>query len=219
MRCKRRAKTHAPEREPLAFMIQNKSYIGIILLALLLTGGNMASAQPKTPRGVQPTYVSDTTIVLCKKSPVIKNTYEIRLVLFFAVNGKKNFELRVPINANVDGQLSALITQQGGKILKQDCSDFTVSVTHFDKDGKERDSWVVGDNHAWGSLIQSLHSPWLKSELKPNASFSRESLLRLEQELSKERISLKNIDNENIQEAMQRIVQECKVEGGYVLVQ
>jgi hypothetical protein len=200
-------------------MIQNRSRTSIILLALLLTGENMATAQPQTPRGVQPTYVTDTTIVLCKKSPAIKNIYEIRLVLYFAVKGKKNFELRVPANASVDGQLSVLITQQGGKILKQDCSDFTVSVTHFDKDGKERDSWVVGDNQAWDSLIQSLHSPWLKSELKPNASFSQESLLHLEQELSKERISLKNIDNENIQEAMQRIIQECKVEGGYVLVQ
>jgi hypothetical protein len=169
-------------------MIQKRSHTTIFLLALLLTGGNMASAQPQTPRGVQPTYVTDTTFVLCKKSPAIKNTYEIRLVLYFAVKGKKNFELRVPANASVDDQLSALITQQGGKILKQDCSDFTVSVTHFDKDGKERDSWVVGDKQAWGSFIQALHSPWLKSELKPNASFSQQSLLRLEQELSKERL-------------------------------
>jgi hypothetical protein len=182
-------------------------------------GKAVHSAQQQTPRGVQPSYVTDKSIVLCKSSLSIQNTYEIRLSLFFAVNGKKTFELRVPPNAVVERDVAALIAQHGGRVSHQDCSDFTVTFTHFDKNKKERDSWVLGDRVAWGSFRASLSSSWLRTELKPGASLSGQSLLRFKQELSQEAISHRNIDDESIQKALQRLIQECESEGGYLLVQ
>jgi hypothetical protein len=129
--------------------------------ALLVTGGNpVHSAQQQPPRGVLPLHVTDNSIVLCKSAPSIENTYEIRLTIFFAVKEKKTFELRVPPSAVVAPDLAALIAQQGGQISQQDCSDFTVTFTHFDKSKKERDSWVLGDRSAWDSFRASLHSPF-----------------------------------------------------------
>jgi len=177
------------------------------------------SAQQQTPRGVLPSHVTDNSIVLCKSAPSIENTYEIRLTIFFAVKAKKTFELRVPPSAVVAPDLAALIAQQGGRISQQDCSDFTVTFTHFDKNKKERDSWVLGDRSAWDSFCASLHSPWLRAELKPGTSFSGQALLRFKQELSGEAIRLRNIDDESVQQALQRLIQECESEGGYVRVQ
>lgn len=179
----------------------------------------MHSAQPERPRGVVPSYVTDKSIILCKSAPSIENTYEIRLTIFFAVNGKKSFELRVPPNAVVAQDLAALILQQGGQISRQNCSDFTVTFTHFDKSKKEKDSWVLGDRAAWENFRTSLHSSWLRTELKPGVSFTGQPLLRLKQELSGEVIRLQNIDGENLQHALQRLVQECESDGGYILVQ
>jgi hypothetical protein len=199
----------------------NRSLIRrLFFCTLLVIGGNsVRSAQQQTPRGVLPSYVTDDSIVLCKSAPSIENTYEIRLTIFFAVKGKKTFELRVPPNAVVAPDLAALIAQQGGRISQQDCSDFTVTFTHFDKNKKERDSWVLGDRSAWDSFRASLHSPWLRAELKPGTSFSSHALLRFKQELSGEAIRLRNIDDESVQQALQRLIQECESEGGYVRVQ
>ena len=178
----------------------------------------MHSAQQQPPRGVLPSHVTDNCIVLCKSAPSIENTYEIRLTIFVAVKEKKTFELRVPPSAVVAPDLAALIAQQGGQISQQDCSDFTVTFTHFDKSKKKRDSWVLGDRSAWDSFRASLHSP-LRAELKPGTSFSGQALLRFKQELSGEAIRLRNIDDESVQQALQRLIQECESEGGYVRVQ
>ena len=199
----------------------NRSLLGrLFFFTLLVIGGNSVhSAQQQSPRGVLPSYVTNDAIVLCKSATSIENTYEIRLTIFFAVQGKKAFELRVPPGAVVAPDLAALIAQQAGRISQQDCSDFTVTFTHFDKNKKERDSWVLGDRSAWDSFRASLQSSWLRGELKPGASISGEPLLRFKQELSREAIRQRNIDNESIQLALQRLIQECETEGGYIRVQ
>ncbi|MBI5753289.1 MAG: hypothetical protein HZA59_14275 [Hydrogenophilales bacterium] len=179
----------------------------------------MHSAQQQTLRGVQPSYVTDKSIILCKSSPSIENTYEIRLSLYFAVKEKKTFELRVPPKAVVAPTLSALIAEQGGRVSQRDCSEFTVTFTHFDKNKKEKDSWVLGDRAAWDSFHSSLRSTWLRAELKPGASFSSHPLQRFKQELIHEAIPFRNIDDESIQQALQRLIQECESDGGYILVQ
>jgi hypothetical protein len=199
----------------------NRSVIRCLFFCtLLVIGGNSVhSAQQQTPRGILPSYVTDSSIVLCKSAASIENTYEIRLTIFFAVKRKKTFELRVPPGAVVAPDLATLIAQQGGRISRQDCSDFTVTFTHFDKNKKERDSWVLGDRSAWDSFRASLHSSWLRAELKPGTSFSGQPLLRFKQELSGEAIRLRNIDHESVQQALQRLIQECESEGGYIRVQ
>ena len=192
----------------------------LLVSAMFVIGGNSVHSAPQQiPRGVQPSYVTDKSIVLCKSASSIANTYEIRLTIFFAAKNKKTFELRVPPSASVDQGLVILIKQQGGRILEQNCTDFTVSVTHFSKDGKERDSWVLGDRAAWDTFRSSLQSPWLRAELKPGTSVSGNALGRLKRELSVEAIHQRNIDDESIQQALQRLIQECESQGGHILVQ
>lgn len=187
---------------------------------LLATGEKSVHSTPQqTPRGVLPSYVTNNSIVLCKSASSISNTYEIRLSIFFAVNGKKQFELRVPPGAVVDPDLANLIKQQGGRISEQSCPEFTVSLTHFAQDGKEKDSWVLGDRAAWDTFRSSLKSAWLIEELKPGASISGQAIRRLRQELTGEVIRQQNIDNENVQQALQRLVQECESQGGHIRVQ
>lgn len=170
-------------------------------------------------RGVQPTYETDTKVVLCKSSPSIRNTYEIRLVIYFAVKSQKAFELWVPADAVIEPSITTLISKVGGSIRKQECRDFSISVTHFDSSEIEKDSWVLGDRDQWIRFKDALHSPWLKSSLKVGASFSSDLLKRLDEELSKEQVSLKNIDDENIQIALSRLIQECRSQGGSIVIQ
>lgn len=192
----------------------------LLFIILLVVGGNSVHAAPQqTPRGVQPSYVTDNSIVLCKSASSIANTYEIRLTIFFAAKGKKTFELRVPAGAAVDPSLASLIKQQGGRVSEQSCPEFTVSFTHFAQDGKEKDSWVLGDRSAWDTFRSSLKSFWLREELKPGASVSGQALRRLKEELAGELIRQRNIDDESIQEALQRLVQECEAQGGHIRVQ
>lgn len=179
----------------------------------------MHSSTQQTPRGVQPSYVTDDSIVLCKSAPSIENTYEIRVTIFFAVKDKKIFDLRIPEGARVDPSLAGLIKQQGGRISHKSCSDFTVSFSHFSKSGEEGDSWVLGDRLAWDSFRLSLKSSWLRDELQPGVTLSGQSLHRLMQELSGEDIRQRNIDDENIQQALYRLAQECDAQGGYIRVQ
>ncbi|WP_265214557.1 hypothetical protein [Herbaspirillum lusitanum] len=175
--------------------------------------------QSQNPRGILPTYVTSQEIVLCKVSPIVQNTYEIRLALFFAIEGKKTFKLVTPPNTDIENELLQSIVKFGGKVEYHDCKSFSVSVSHFDQNGLEKDSWVLGDEIAWASLLSSCSSAWIKAELKPGAKFGGESLLRFEQEISLEHIQHKNIDNEDLKLALQRIIRECKTHGGYVLIQ
>jgi hypothetical protein len=141
------------------------------------------------------------------------------LIILIAVRAQKVFELRVPPNAVVAPDLAALVSQNGGRITQQECNDFTVAFTHFDKNNEEKDSWVLGNRAAWEGFRASLHSPWLQTELKPGTSFSGPMLLRFKQELSGEAIRLRNIDDEDIELALQKLIQECESEGGYIRVQ
>jgi hypothetical protein len=185
-----------------------------------LTGGGPVHPAPQgKPRSFLPSLVTESSIVLCKIAPSIENTYEIRLAIFFAVEGKKTFELRIPPGAVVAPDLAALIAQYGGRISHQDYSDFTVTFTHFDKNKKERHGWVLGDRTSWESFHTTLNSSWLRAELKPGASLSGQLLLRFKQELSGEAIGLRNIDGEIVQEALQRLIRECESKGGYIRVQ
>jgi hypothetical protein len=204
----------------LGIAMSRRLALHLLVSTLLVIGGNSVHSAPQqTPRGVQPSYVTNNSIVLCKSASSIANTYEIRLTIFFAVKDKKAFELRVPAGAAVDPDLVSLIKQQGGRISEQSCPEFTVSFTHFAQDGTEKDSWVLGDRAAWDTFRSSLKSAWLREELKPGASVSGQALRRLKQELSGEAIRQRNIDDENIQQALQRLVQECESQGGNIRVQ
>jgi hypothetical protein len=138
---------------------------------------------------------------------------------FFAAEGKKTFELRVPPGAVIDPDLVSLIKRQSGRISHQSCSEFTVSFSHFSLDGRERDSWVLGNRSAWNNFRSSLKSSWLREELKPGASISEQAILQLKKELSGEVIRQQNIDDESVQQALQRLVQECESQGGHIRVQ
>jgi len=193
-----------------------------LLLVFGLSISMSAQAQmttEKTPRGVLPTYVTKEELVLCKISPSIRNTYEIRLALYFAVKDKRRFVLRASKNAQIEPSLKTLITQNGGVVDDKKCEDYTVHISHFGPDGKETDGWVVGDKAQFMKLKASINDSWLKNQLAVGTSLSGENVEKLGSALQKENISLKNIDEENIGQALNNLVQICKQQGGIILIQ
>ena len=58
-------------------------------------------------RGILPTFVTDDRLVLAKASPVVRNTHEIRLAIYFSLKRESAFTLAVLPNAVIDAQLIA----------------------------------------------------------------------------------------------------------------
>jgi hypothetical protein len=198
---------------------------GFFFLLAALFGavhGTHATAEMTTnplPRGIQLTHVTKDEVILCKAGSFIRNTYEIRLALFFAAKDKLHFVLRIPPNAKLEDSLKALIEAHGGVIEKKVSKDYSVDIGHAAWDGKESDSWVLGDNKQFESLQRSLKSTWLRKELQIGATFSGKNLLPLLKELQKESIILKNVDGENVQEALIQLIHLCEKEGGLIYIQ
>jgi hypothetical protein len=173
----------------------------------------------KNPRGVLPTYVTKEELVLCKSAPSIRNTYEIRLALYFAVKDKRRFVLRAPKNAQIEPSLKTVIAQNGGVVDDKKCEDYTVHISHFGPDGKETDGWVLGDKTQFLKLKASIQDSWLRDQLTAGATISGENVAKLGNSLQKETITQKNIDKENIGQALTNLVQICKQQGGFILIQ
>ena len=173
----------------------------------------------KTPRGVLPTYVTKEEVILCKSSPSIRNTYEIRLALYFAVKDKRRFVLRAPQNAQIEPSLKTLIAQNDGVVDDKKGEDYTVHISHFGPDGNETDGWVVGDKAQFLKLKASINDSWLKNQLSVGTAVYGENIEKLGDVLQKENITIKNIDEENIGQALSNLAQICKQQGGFILIQ
>ena len=173
----------------------------------------------RRPRAVLPTYVTDSDVVLCKSSPKIRNAYEIRLALFFAVNNGKRFILNVPTDADVEPGLRSHIAQHGGVVQEGEFSDYTVYVGHALPSGDEGDGWVLGDATVLASLIGSLKSQWLKAKFLPGTAIAGTELHEFVAEMQGEVITLSNIDDENIKVALAGLFESAMTQGGNIFVQ
>jgi hypothetical protein len=173
----------------------------------------------RKPRSVLPIYVTDSDLALCKASTSIRNAYEIRLALFFAVDSKKRFVLNVPIGAQVAPDLRLHIAQHGGIVQEVAIADYSVYIGHFLSSGEEGDGWVIGDAAAHASLGSSLKSHWLRQRLEPGSTVTGTELQQFSAEMQNEVIALNNIDGENIKVALASLVQAAETHGGYLFVQ
>jgi hypothetical protein len=171
------------------------------------------------PRGILPTYVSDTQVILCKAASTIRNAYEIRLALFMAIESARQFVLRVAPMSLVDQGLEAHIRQYGGNIVRAAITSHSVYVGAIDRDGEECDGWVAGDDRAWAAVLAGLRSTFLKDRLSVGGSISNDELPRFRDALETEVIRGRNVDDEDIHQALLRLVIEAIRSGGSLFVQ
>lgn len=166
-----------------------------------------------------PTYVTDDSVVLCKASPAIRNTYEIRLALYMALTRKSRFILAVRPGAKVEPGLRAHLEAQGGSVQEREFKDYSVYVGQIKASGVEGDGWVLGDAAALSEFHNSLASSWCKQNLVVGSSLFGEDLDVLERELSARTVSRSNIDQENIRDALLTLSRTVKADGGALFVQ
>src|SRR5437879_578820 len=108
-----------------------------------------ASSDGRKPRGVLPTYVTDKALTLCKLASRVENTYEARLALYFAVESKRQFVLRVTHGAYIAPDLRSKIEENGGRIEESTITDYSVFIGQQSATGSDAGGWVFGDNDAW----------------------------------------------------------------------
>lgn len=170
-------------------------------------------------RAVQPSYVTEDSFALSKSCASVRNTYEVRLALYFAVHSSRRFVLEVAPGADVDASLRAKISENGGIVREAAIANYSVFIGHIRGNGEEGDGWVLGDKDAWLAFRASLATPWLQDRLIVGALFSREELARLQTELEVVSSSQKNIDDENIKAALSQLLSSAANEGGQIYVQ
>lgn len=173
----------------------------------------------RKPRGVMPTYVTENSLVLCKSGTAVQDTYEVRLCLYFAVRDKRQFVLGVSSNAQVDLRLRSKIEENGGVVREMNVTDYSVFIGHKSDEGKELDGWVLGDRQAWESFLASFSSAWLRERLRVGASFQGSDVAQLEGEIRRIATSQKNVDDENLRDALLLLVAAAKAGGGALYVQ
>jgi hypothetical protein len=171
------------------------------------------------PRGILPTYVTDERVVLCKAGPVVRNAYEIRLGLFMAVQSGRAFALAVSPSAQVDETLAAHIRRHGGNVVRAAIQHYSVYVGAAGPDGGEGDGWVAGDGGLWASVLAGLRSPWLRDRLRVGGSVAAGELARFRDTLGTEAIRARNVDDEDIGQALLRLAGEALQVGGSIFVQ
>jgi hypothetical protein len=172
-----------------------------------------APGEPK-PRGLLPTRVSDTELVLCKAGPVVRNTYEIRLALYRASASGKKLVLEVAPDARVDEALVEQIESRGGELRRGEVRHHAVYVGCLYPDGAE-DGWTLGDESALATLRASLKSTWLRERLQVGSLVPLRDLIQFGNELWEESTDLQNVDGENVKDALLALmVAAIQSEGG-----
>ena len=115
--------------------------------------------EPKQ-RGIVP-FVDGGRVTIRKAAGHVKNTYEIRLGLFMAVQHKHlNFAFVVPPGALVAEDLREKIAEHGGSIFEEAPGEFTIYIGAESGDGAELDGWVLGDQSALAQLVAAFGAEW-----------------------------------------------------------
>jgi hypothetical protein len=170
-------------------------------------------------RAVQPSYVTGDSFVLSKSCTSVRNTYEVRLALYFAVQGSRRFVLEVPHGAEVDAGLRVKISENNGLVRETVIANYSVYIGHEKENGEEGDGWVLGDKDAWLEFRASLSTSWLQQRLVVGALFSRSDLPTLQTELAALSVTQTNIDGENTKAALLQLLSSAVAQGGQIYVQ
>jgi hypothetical protein len=171
------------------------------------------------PRGVMPTYVTSEFVVLGKAASVVRNTYEIRLALFMALQQRLAFVLAVRPGGEVKSDLRAHLERNGGRIQEVTLDEYSVYLGHVKATEEEGDGWVLGDSATHRDLLQALQSQCLREKLALDSTISFVEVPQLEQALRDESISTVNIDGEKVGDALANLCNGLKAQGGFLFVQ
>jgi hypothetical protein len=164
-------------------------------------------------RALLSTYESDTELVLCKASPLVRNTYEIRLALYKAMTSSKKFILMVGPEAKVDDAIAEQLKTWGGEVRRGEVTHYAVYAGCLFPDGTE-DGWTLGDQATLAALRTSLKSGWLRERLSVGSLIPLRDLIQFGNEFWEENIDLQNIDGENVKDALLALmVDAIKTEG------
>ncbi len=172
----------------------------------------------RTPRSILPTYVTDAMVVLSKAAPTIRNTYEIRLALFMAKSRELRFLLAIRPGARVEASVRKLLEEHGGTIEEAQLDDYCVYIGWGFEEG-EQEGWALGDAATFNALTGAFESSNLKTLFRVGASISGPDLDAVTADLAKEQVSARNVDGENVREALLTLAADAKKEGGTLFVQ
>ena len=174
---------------------------------------------PSQPRGVVLTAVRENEAVLCKAGPRVRNTYEIRLCLYFAVVHRKAFLLVASPDAVVDAGLESHLAAHGGRIIRGTLADHTVYIGAEDSGGAEIEGWVAGSCKDWTGVLDRTSSTWLKENLKVGRDFGGRDLDRLLIEVRDSSLDGANIDREPLANAILHLIDVATASSGRVFIQ
>jgi len=174
---------------------------------------------PQQPRGMLPTYVTSESIVLCKGSSTVRNTYEIRLALFMAVQQRLKFILAIRSGVQVESGLREHLQRHGGRVQEGAIDEYSISLGHTTRTGEEGDCWVLGDSEAHRRLLLAIDSEWLRERLDLNSIIVAEQSPQFEAALRSETFEATNLDGENVGNALAALCRELKSLGGFLFVQ
>jgi hypothetical protein len=173
----------------------------------------------RKPRGILP-FTDGGRVTIRKMAPNIKNTYEVRLGLFMAVqHAHQPFVLAVPHGALVAEDLRATITEIGGSIVEQSSDEFSVYIGAESSDGSELDGWVLGDQTALVQLSAAFGPEWPGPALTPGSHFVDEELVALQSAVRLAPLQLCNVDDEDVRTALLALIESARASGGRVYVQ
>lgn len=158
-------------------------------------------------------------MVLCKASRLVRNSYEIRLALFMALQERLQFVLAIRPGTEVEPDLQGHLELQGGHIRESACDEYSVCFSHRYADGTEGACWVLGDQIANRQFLSSLTAQWLRDRLALNSTISATESTDLEKTLRNETIDATNIDGENLRDALSALCRDLRTQGGFVFVQ
>jgi hypothetical protein len=171
------------------------------------------------PRGILP-FVDAGRVTIRKAAPHVKNTYEVRLGLFMAVQQERlPFTLAVPPGALIAEELRAKISENGGSIVEEAPVNYTVYVGAEARDGAELDGWVLGKQSALAELSAAFGADWPGPALVPGAQFEGELLLELRAAIERAPLRLVNVDEEDVKGALLALIESARTSGGKVYVQ
>jgi len=171
------------------------------------------------PRGVIPSFSNDTQLALCKGGPRVRNTYEVRLCLYFAVKNGKEFLLVVNPSARIDADLEAHLDAHGGRVVRADGANHSVYFGAEDSSGGEIDGWVASAADQWSKVLGRSTSHWLKENLVVGREFHGDDLAGLRTECRKVPLEGMNIDDEPLSEAILKLVRAAEAMAGRVFIQ
>ena len=174
---------------------------------------------PSQPRGVVLTAVRENEAILCKAGPRVRNTYEVRLCLYFAVLHHKEFLLAVAPDAAVDAGLESHLAAHGGRIVRGTLADHTVYIGAEDPGGAEIEGWVAGSREDWKGVLDRTSSLWLKENLKVGRDFGGRDLDRLRIECRDSSLDGANIDREPLASAVLHLIDVAMASSGRVFIQ